>query len=718
MTKPRLILATENAHKVAEITAMLEGFEVEVETLAAHPGVTPDEETGTTFEENATIKAESIARETGHWSLADDSGLEVDALDNRPGVYSKRYAGPTATADDNNRRLLEELRDVPDAERGARFVTVMALARPGEETILVRGEVAGFILHEARGEGGFGYDPLFFYPPYGCAFGELEPAQKNRVSHRSAALAGMRPRIAALLELADDNAPTDVAEPGRNLDAGAAATPAVATLTTPFAGERPVPAPPADFLRPERDDAAAPRSSLRLGALEYVEAVVLAFILALILREFFVEAFQIPTPSMAPTLRGEPQGDKILVDKLVYRFRDPRRWEVAVFRYPLDQRTNFIKRIIGLPGEKVEIHDGDIWVNDHIERKSLEAQRGVWVPLFPISRDPYTAKPAMGGGLDEYGPAGHFEVAHATGGERTFTPIDGTRYRAVPRDEAAVELRYAFQSEGERRFHPPPSFPYRDVRLASRITLEHADSVAHVHVVTREYRFRVTLRAGAAGSEMTQLDPRRIGSVRPVPERVDAPGRGRRLPVGQAAAVEVMFFDHRFVVLVDGEIWFDATFPGHRTIFLLDTPLTETGLSATGGAVTFEALEVARDLFHVGPHHATVPEGHYYVLGDNSNNSKDSRRWSKIRYRLTDGREIECDSEAEFASAFHGPSVHRSYRDVHGREYDGSEIDKDAPRETEPAPFVGRELIIGRAFVIIFPWPPFYSEDFRPGFIR
>jgi XTP/dITP diphosphohydrolase len=159
---------------------------VVVEPLPGLGKIAPPEETGATFEENARLKALYYSRFTPELVFADDSGIEVDALRGAPGVYSARYAGPNATDAENNTRLLRELEGV--AERSARFVCVIILARAGEVLGTFSGAAEGEILPAPRGSGGFGYDPLFFYPPSACAFAELTPEEKLSVSHRGKAL--------------------------------------------------------------------------------------------------------------------------------------------------------------------------------------------------------------------------------------------------------------------------------------------------------------------------------------------------------------------------------------------------------------------------------------------------------------------------------------------------------------------------------------------------
>ena len=182
----KIYCATGNAGKLREFRLAGELLGIDVEPLADPKSIEAPEENGATFEENARLKAAYYSRFAPGALFADDSGLDVDALAGEPGVYSARYAGPGATDQDNNRLLLERLGD--NVNRRGRFVCVIALAEGGEVRRAFRGEVEGEILREPRGLGGFGYDPLFYYPPFGCTFGEVDGAKKFDVSHRGKAL--------------------------------------------------------------------------------------------------------------------------------------------------------------------------------------------------------------------------------------------------------------------------------------------------------------------------------------------------------------------------------------------------------------------------------------------------------------------------------------------------------------------------------------------------
>jgi XTP/dITP diphosphohydrolase len=183
----QLVLASNNPHKIAEIRAILSGVPFEILAGSDFPSFPDPDETGATLEENAQLKAIAVQQATGLWALADDSGLEVAALDGAPGVLSARFAGPQCSFDDNNRKLLSLMRDIPEQERGAKFRAVAALACSDTDVVLFMGEISGVILREPRGEGGFGYDPVFWVPELGCTFAEAKSEAKNRLSHRGRA---------------------------------------------------------------------------------------------------------------------------------------------------------------------------------------------------------------------------------------------------------------------------------------------------------------------------------------------------------------------------------------------------------------------------------------------------------------------------------------------------------------------------------------------------
>jgi XTP/dITP diphosphohydrolase len=191
-SRPILVLATLNPAKGRELAALLGSVPFEVTLLADAPGATLPEETGTTYRENALIKARAAARATGALSLGDDSGIEVDALGGAPGLHSARFGGPGLDDAGRYTLLLERLRGVPAVRRTARFRCVIALVEPSGPERVVEGVVEGVVADAPRGTGGFGYDPVFFYPPLARTFGELPIDAKHRVDHRGAAARAAR----------------------------------------------------------------------------------------------------------------------------------------------------------------------------------------------------------------------------------------------------------------------------------------------------------------------------------------------------------------------------------------------------------------------------------------------------------------------------------------------------------------------------------------------
>ena len=185
----KVVLASKNAHKLKEISKITEKFDMEL-VLESQLGVDIDvEETGSTFEENSFIKAEAVMKATGLPALADDSGIAVDALNGVPGIYAARCGFDPSLADWGRLELLlKNTEQVPDGSRQTQFVCVITLVTPEGQVIQARGEAHGELLRQPAGEGGFGYDPIFYYPPLGKSFAELSPEEKNQVSHRAQAL--------------------------------------------------------------------------------------------------------------------------------------------------------------------------------------------------------------------------------------------------------------------------------------------------------------------------------------------------------------------------------------------------------------------------------------------------------------------------------------------------------------------------------------------------
>lgn len=193
-----LLLATSNPGKVREFRDALQDLGWKIKDSSQCPGMPVVPEEGETFQDNALLKARTVATWSGLACLADDSGLEVDALDGEPGIFSARFAGSGSSDAANNRKLLLMLRDVPWERRTARFVCALALALPSGREVTARGALEGFIDRCPRGDGGFGYDPLFYLPRWNCTMAELALEEKNRISHRGQALQALKQQLAGL----------------------------------------------------------------------------------------------------------------------------------------------------------------------------------------------------------------------------------------------------------------------------------------------------------------------------------------------------------------------------------------------------------------------------------------------------------------------------------------------------------------------------------------
>lgn len=198
-----VIIATKNPGKAKEFEHLFASKNISVRTLLDYPEIGDIDETGETFEENAVIKAETISEQLNKMVIGDDSGLMVDALDGRPGIYSARYAGEPKDDQANIDKVLEELSNVAEENRSARFYCALAIAIPGKETITVSGTCEGEILNERRGINGFGYDPVFFVPKLGKSMAELPSEEKNRISHRANAIQELSGILESIIERAD-----------------------------------------------------------------------------------------------------------------------------------------------------------------------------------------------------------------------------------------------------------------------------------------------------------------------------------------------------------------------------------------------------------------------------------------------------------------------------------------------------------------------------------
>lgn len=483
---------------------------------------------------------------------------------------------------------------------------------------------------------------------------------------------------------------------------------------------------------------AAPVASAKPKAAESwirdnLEAVAVAIIMALLIRHFCVEAFRIPTSSMEPTLYGQAadrSGDRILVNKVGYFFGEPQRWHVVVFKYPLNRSRNYIKRLIGLPGESIDIRGGDIWVDGKLARKPDAVQADLWREVFALDR-------AVKDGLDEVdyerrrgalpGNGGDDEPAdpgrallRAIGfrdPEQIGQVVDGTlRLDARGRSGAAWVVMPEKGPDGLYVAHTEGRMlDVADVRLRCTLTATPGQAGAvWLRLGPGDGRFRVRLPVGGGAATVWQATPgapsEALGTKLALAPAVD-------LPAGTPVRIEAAHVDGTLRVSIDGrEVIRHEYEPAAPPM----DDATWDGLPALGvedAAVEVTTLDLGRDLHYRRGDHPErlpfqVPAGHYLMLGDNSGSSKDSRMWISVEFDLADGTTIRGDGDTGAT----GDDGRRQYVldpdagtlelvDDSGRLWQlrRDEVTNFHSPRVAVAPFVPRENVVGRAFFIFFP---------------
>lgn len=459
-----------------------------------------------------------------------------------------------------------------------------------------------------------------------------------------------------------------------------------------------------------------------------LEAFAIAIVMALVIKHFCVEAFKIPTASMEPTLLGEerhPPGDRILVNKFAYLFGEPQRWEIPVFRYPLDRSRNFIKRIGGLPGELLRIHGGDLWVRRanqpdeplKIARKNRRVREALYFAVYPPP--PATQEePGEEGGLTTA------EVWRVEGNAGAWVLPSHTQYDYVGGAAASIVLREHIHkssvAEDWPRYKGYGEFA-RDVRVRARIVrgpgsaTDDATSVTLSWSPDGEWRARLTLSSVAGQSEAVL---ERSGQAWLPSVALDT-----KLGPKQGVDVELEFVDG------DMHVWID----GAEVAVIADQRLIEESvpsgrnqelrIEATGAPLSVQDVRIDRDLFYMNSWSGRndwktkgveIPEDCYFMLGDNTDSSSDSRKWQIGTVHLKDGHTIryEADHPPEYIT---GPDAMKQVKDVDGILQTWSENDEDPDRGSTSRnfPFVWRDLIVGRAFVIFWPLSPRFPGRLR-----
>lgn len=430
---------------------------------------------------------------------------------------------------------------------------------------------------------------------------------------------------------------------------------------------------------------------------ENLEAIVIAIIMALVIRQFCIEAFKIPTSSMEPTLIGrEEGGDRILVNKFAYRLEDPGRWDVVVFKYPLNRTKNFIKRLVGLPGEELQLRGGDVYRKEEgsfrILRKPLRVQKDLWQEVYPVEDREWShgiGRPALG----EWRAVADARFEARAGEEEP-------EYELAPgrdEDEAWAYYTGSVYAHGEKveMGDVKVSFDVRPSRETGRI-------LGVVAFGAETFDFEVPVGEGECGIRRSG-DPAASG---PAALEPDAWTR-----------VELVHVDGAARLRIGGE---------EAASFLYEPDFTRefTTLSAVlkigarGGPCRLRSLRIHRDLYYfteVGGvfrenHSLRIPPHCYVMLGDNTVSSKDSRLWVKVRFTLKDGTVVEGDGDSTLSPTdeekyYRNDDAGQAFlTDIDGKRWKLTPADvEDFHPRKEFAPFVPEENIIGQAFLVFWP---------------
>ncbi len=414
--------------------------------------------------------------------------------------------------------------------------------------------------------------------------------------------------------------------------------------------------------------------------LENVESLAVAVVLALLIRHFAIQPFQIPTGSMKPTLVGQESfGDRILVDMFSYRLAQPKRWEVVVFRYPLNRGINFVKRLVGLPGEEIRIRNGDIYVNGRLERKPRSLQRKLWGRWLV-----YDFKPNYREAFDE-------------SGQGAWSVSDDT-WRVAATGECYLKWRGKAQT-GDATPGGAPRCDVGDRLLRFRCRLE--KDAGEVVAELREGADTLRLHLGSKGSGGGVYVSRGDDVLAKRPDLSLEPGRWYSVSFGNP--------DETVELDVDGREVFYEPYTS-----LGGTASTQTLLlGASGTDVTFKQVEIDRDLYHFAESDEpwNVPADSFFMLGDNTMESKDSRLWFAVTIRTPDGGDTIVDEE-EIVRNFDLGAVRRPVKlvDRYGEIY-SFERRPEILSTRAHSPFVERSLLLGRALCVFF--PVVRTEPFR-----
>jgi signal peptidase I len=442
------------------------------------------------------------------------------------------------------------------------------------------------------------------------------------------------------------------------------------------------------------------------GALrELLEALTLALLLALVFKHLALEPYRIPSGSMQPTLMGSREAgvfDRILVDKLSYRWREPRRFEVVVFRFPLDRSRSFVKRIAGLPGEQLRLHLGDLWVRAdenepwRIPRRPREVERASWKALEPARPDSPPWSIELGAG-----EARAHDLRLAAGARAAYRPERGAILDGYA-DGYPDALRPLVRSaRGGANEHP-----VGDLRVDGELEAAPECAALEIELLEGALRYRMLLPGPAAASGARARIEVHAGAQ--LLARVE--GDELRLPAGRSLRFGAQNLDDLLELELDGRVL------AQLAIEPQEDQRSGARLAALGGALELRGLMLRRDIWHVSERakvsEASVPLGQYFMLGDNTQDSSDSREWTLRRHQVFDpltgafeGRIVRghwspAENPVVVQGGLEGPVTW--FRDEFGERHRWLEDEQQLLTPLD-APFVPRSAIVGRAFAIFWP---------------
>lgn len=435
---------------------------------------------------------------------------------------------------------------------------------------------------------------------------------------------------------------------------------------------------------------------------DQVETLAVAVAMALVLKFFVIEAYQIPTGSMQPTMLGDAGSgiqDRVLADKLCTMLRDPRRYEVMIFRFPWDERRLYVKRIVGLPGETFEIAGGDLWADGKLARKPDHVNDSVLKAIFPVHD----------GGMD-IGRAFSAGPGIAVAGNHATFAADAT---GELRLRETVRADYLDGYDPDWGIEAPPTVdgaetPVSDLELAATVSLGPSAQELSITLMSDEGDLSIRIAPatgdGEAQATLSMLPadggpPRELGRSAESSSSVRAGGRFR---------IVARDVDRQFVLYVDGDEWLRVSddSSGPRT----DRPRRALAALALRGGGSVEDLVIRRDIYYQPPHNGQarweIPEDSYFAMGDNTQGSYDSRSWSLKTFRLP-GREItgfQFDhTTAPDRNPRRLPDGRIAFAEIHGNEFVFAESDLLEPPRTEPGPFINRRYLLGKAIAVFWP---------------